>query len=54
MMSPPPFPSKQVVGMEEKRWMWETFERRSPWMLHVGGKGPGGGRHDSELLSQGK
>ena len=29
----------QAVGMESERWMWETFEGRSLWMLHVEGEG---------------
>lgn len=36
--------------------MSETLERRGLWMLHVGdeGRGPGGDKHDSEILSLGK
>ena len=40
--------------MESERWMWETFEGRSVWMLHVGGEGRERGKHDSELSSLGK
>lgn len=42
------------AGTERERWMWEALERRSLWMLHVGGEGWERDKHDSELLSLGK
>lgn len=46
--------SKQAAGLESERWMWETLERRSLWMLRVGSEGWGRGKHDSEISSLGK
>lgn len=39
--------SRRAAGMGWERWMWETLERRSLWMLHVGDEGGGPGERQT-------